>query len=537
MTGSSQRRQPTVGIYCDLGENLGVGHLVRCLALGQELQDAGSHVTLLANFAEVPWAHEQAKQAGLHAVSATSIDELLSTSTREQWIGAVVDSYLATADDLAKLSMPLAVIDDDAQRKLPAGLVVNVGASVSEDDYADWPDSPDLLLGPTYALLRPEIVRARPKSFRNRDWAHRAMRVFVVLGGTDPNGSTQRVSEELLRAAVSHGQAMDVKVVAANPDVRAALADLPTEGGSSITPIAPVNKIAQNLLWADLVVSAAGGTMWELFCVGTPVALFLAADNQLPNYRFATESGMAIGLGDLRDLRSDEIDAGITRALSAPDLNKRGLVAWEFLDGHGARRAASEVLAYFKKHAETSSNPSAGAGVSVVPATSDQSELIWKWRNDPATRAASKNAEEISWDGHQRWYENVLSAPDRHLLIGVKDSEPIGVVRFDLLPAMRGEAPAQAKDRWEISINMAPEARGRGYGIPLLLAGERWLAQHLYSSADRPAAHAELVAEIRPTNQASLMAFRRAGYRPESTPDATNECLTFGKRLAMPHHV
>jgi L-amino acid N-acyltransferase YncA len=69
----------------------------------------------------------------------------------------------------------------------------------------------------------------------------------------------------------------------------------------------------------------------------------------------------------------------------------------------------------------------------------------------------------------------------------------VGTVRFD-----------RAEDGWEVSITVAPEARGRRLALPVLLAAERALdADTVHATAHRD-------------NAASLSLFRRAGYVPVS---------------------
>lgn len=142
------------------------------------------------------------------------------------------------------------------------------------------------------------------------------------------------------------------------------------------------------------------------------------------------------------------------------------------------------------------------SSVIVRKAVEADSELIWKWRNDPDTRAASRTTEEVPWSGHKRWFARALADPNRQLLLGSLQDEPIGVVRFDrLIP------PTQ----WEVSINLAPVSRGRRLSVPLLAAGHVWLAENYGEPL--------VVAYIRETNTASLRTFERAGYVEKAVED------------------
>ena len=145
--------------------------------------------------------------------------------------------------------------------------------------------------------------------------------------------------------------------------------------------------------------------------------------------------------------------------------------------------------------------------MTVRPATGADSRAVWEWRNDPVTRAVSVTTGEVPWAGHSSWFEAVLADPSRHLLVGLCGDEPIGVVRFD----------GSALGAWEVSVNLAPTARGRRLAVPLLLAGRAWLGEH-----ERVESVKALVSE---SNEASLRTFRSAGYVESSTANGWTTLL------------
>jgi len=127
--------------------------------------------------------------------------------------------------------------------------------------------------------------------------------------------------------------------------------------------------------------------------------------------------------------------------------------------------------------------------------------MIFAWRNDPVTRAVSVATEEITWDDHQKWFAIVLADPDRHLLLAQLAEQRMGVVRFDRV----------SDQTWEISLNLAPETRGRGRGVASIKAGHRWLLNN--------EKRAQIIAKVRASNEVSLRAFGKAGYTEESRFD------------------
>jgi RimJ/RimL family protein N-acetyltransferase len=130
------------------------------------------------------------------------------------------------------------------------------------------------------------------------------------------------------------------------------------------------------------------------------------------------------------------------------------------------------------------------------------SERLLAWRNDPVTRAASRNSEVVAIAAHERWLQGVLTAPDRELLVGESSGDPVGQVRFDRLGG----------ERWEISVTVAPHARGRGLGRALVAAGVEWLW------AARPDARV-VEALVREGNERSLRVFEGCGFVPVHSED------------------
>ena len=89
----------------------------------------------------------------------------------------------------------------------------------------------------------------------------------------------------------------------------------------------------------------------------------------------------------------------------------------------------------------------------LLPATPDDAERLFAWRNDPLTRAFSRNRQAVPWPDHLAWLERLFRDADRKLLMVVDSGTPVGMVRFD----RNGAA-------WELSWTIAPEQRGRGLG-------------------------------------------------------------------------
>lgn len=140
--------------------------------------------------------------------------------------------------------------------------------------------------------------------------------------------------------------------------------------------------------------------------------------------------------------------------------------------------------------------------ITLRKAVLEDSRNIWLWRNDPETRANSKNSDPIEWPDHERWFVKVLQDPQCAQYLVCGPDEDLGVVRFD----------STAKQRFEVNINLAPQARGRGIGKAALAEGCR------KTLAERPET-AGIDATVKESNPQSLKLFLSCGFHEVGRAD------------------
>lgn len=92
-------------------------------------------------------------------------------------------------------------------------------------------------------------------------------------------------------------------------------------------------------------------------------------------------------------------------------------------------------------------------------ATHEDARVLFEWRNDPATRAASLSPQPVRWEDHLCWLNAVLEDAGRQLMIAEHDGQAIGTLRAD-----SGDGVT------ELSWTVAPDARGKGLAKPMVQA-------------------------------------------------------------------
>lgn len=337
-----------VGVRCDAGPATGVGHLVRCIALAEELRYRGIDVVFLGDTGGLRWAEQQLASRGFPLRPAPTEPAALAEAVQPAGLRAVIlDGYSldpATGRTLRAAGVSvLAVVDGafGADQDADIYLDQNLGAA----GRSQWPASARVLAGLRYALMR-DVVRSRRPAGPPTARMSPAPHVLAVFGGTDPFRASLLVAPLLL----STDQPLTLTVIAAAPEAVETLQRLALGAGQVLQVRPPVDDLPALVPAADLVISAAGTSMWELCCLGAATGVVCVADNQEEAYRTVVAEGLAAPVGRLADL------SGAAAAETARDVLTRLLVdpaarsalatqGWRHVDGRGRERVADALLA------------------------------------------------------------------------------------------------------------------------------------------------------------------------------------------------
>lgn len=350
MTSLADRR-PTVGVRCDAGPATGVGHLVRCVALAEELVGRGLGVVFLGDLGGLPFAQRQLADRGLPLLPAPVAPEDLADLAGSLGLAAVVlDGYHLDPGCGAALmarGLPVLALSDGgfgAGQRATIHLDQNLGAVRP----AHLPPDTEALSGLAHVLLRDLVRSRRPASAPvTTDTANTQgpASVLAVFGGTDPTAAVLTLAPLVLGT----GEPLHLRAVASTPATVEALQRLRPGPRQTLTVLPPADDLPALAVQADLVVSAAGSSVWELLCLGAPTALVCVSDNQEAGYREVVGRGLVEGLGHVAALRDHEpartaATARLSTLLRDRDararLAARGLAE---VDGRGRERVADAL--------------------------------------------------------------------------------------------------------------------------------------------------------------------------------------------------
>jgi UDP-2,4-diacetamido-2,4,6-trideoxy-beta-L-altropyranose hydrolase len=468
----------TLMIRADATPAMGAGHIMRCIALAKAWKRNKGDV-LFVSAASVPFALQRIRREGFELeqppVEAGSQEDATLARTigearRAQWIA--IDGYHfgeVFLDTVGAKGSKILLIDDVGRRSANADVILNQNLHASATMYPERHSKTSLLLGTRFAMLRQEFVGGYPEQARQIPGL--ATKIFVTLGG----GTQTTALTEILRAVGSLGSEIEVAVVGCDPS------KVPQfERSARISFLGSLEDMSPVMAWADIAISAAGSTCWELCRFGVPSILIDLADNQRLLGRELHSIGIAMHIpGEKAD--ADAIIHALRELI--PDEKRRREMSEKgmaLVDGNGSQRVVAALRA---------------RGMTLRDAHADDARLLWNWANDPAVRAASFSSQAISWDEHCQWMARTLRDEESRIWVVEENGCPLGTIR----------ARKTSEDRAELAITVAPELRGQGSAPWLIRKGvERTVEMWGLS---------ELEALIKPKNTSSIKAFESAGFQ------------------------
>lgn len=313
----------------DASVDIGTGHVMRCLTLANTLKGHGCDCQFICRELK---GHliDQIEEQGFY-VYRLHYDppvEMKTPVAREDyvlpshadWLGVpwqsdaeacrpilevlepdwlIVDHYALDARWEAEVCLPksrLLVIDDLSDREHLADVLLDQNLGRKREDYtALVPEHCLCLIGPEFALLRPEFACWRGLSLARRRQQPNLKRLLISLGGVDKDNVTGQVLEILKKCNLPNECEISVIMGASAPwlrEVKVQVNELPWTSEVAVG----VSDMGRRMAEADLAIGAAGSTSWERCCLGLPTLMVVLADNQREIAEYLEMAGASLTL-------------------------------------------------------------------------------------------------------------------------------------------------------------------------------------------------------------------------------------------------
>jgi UDP-2,4-diacetamido-2,4,6-trideoxy-beta-L-altropyranose hydrolase len=345
-------------LRADGGPHIGMGHVMRCLALAEGLAVEGFESLLVLRGYDVDLSR-------ILTVNTTATEFLTGDMTFEEdsrKTSAFADEFGATVlvSDVChslNLSRP-----NDFRSYLTSlrgyGLTLCLMGNSELDFPADIIISPYYrsnypsicegqgqcyLLGPQYFVFRREFYRVAGNAPFTRQ---NAKRVLISIGGGDRCELTIKIASAL---ALHERQSFSLRFIigpAYPVDTEEKIRELLAGGTGELDIRYGSDDMAKDIVWADLAVLGDGLVKYEAALLGTPCITLARPDSDESMNRDFFRAGSSLHLGDGTKLGEVELGLEILRLSQDANLRKtmmkkgRGVV-----DSAGAKRISEAIRA------------------------------------------------------------------------------------------------------------------------------------------------------------------------------------------------
>ncbi len=340
-----------ISVRADSSIYIGTGHIMRCLALSDALRSRGAKVDFITR--EEPGnLIETIKDYGfeVHALPgniAVEEDAYLAyaylKSLPYSTDHLIVDHYgldIKWESPFRYIVKNIIVLDEPANRSHDCDILLDQQYITRKNRYQNLvPDNCVQLLGPEYAILRPEFFRAR-KNLQEKDG--KVNRLLIFMGGVDSKNITTIVLKaigKLNRSDIKTEVVLGEKNPSRNEIIKLA------ERTFNTTVHVNVKNMADLMSHCDLVIGAGGTNTWERCCLGLPSVVIATAANQIEVVNELSKEGYVVYAGFYENITEQSLLENICPLLENPDRVKElSIMVKELVDGAGADRVADKIF-------------------------------------------------------------------------------------------------------------------------------------------------------------------------------------------------
>ena len=348
----------------DASVQIGTGHVMRCLTLANYLRACGHLCWFM--FRSMPQSLQNLIALAGHDLIILETKSIYDTKSGEKldhayWLNVsqeedaaeavlclqtiqfdciIVDHYALDEEwesRVVKYCRRIMVIDDLADRRHLCNILVDQNVGRKASDYNTLlPIDATRLIGPHYAILRPEFAAYRSESLGRREIDITIKKILITMGGVDQNNYTG----DILKVFKANDYSAELEIIVVMGSEAPWLNEVKKIGSQlnqSVKVLTGVDNMAKLMANCDLSIGAAGSTSWERCCLGLPSLVFILAENQISVANELAKSGACILIENMPHLKKtlDDILLNGDTSSCLPDLISSSSA---LVDGQGTSR-------------------------------------------------------------------------------------------------------------------------------------------------------------------------------------------------------
>lgn len=349
MTGSEAIKViGEVAFFCDGSLSAGLGHVNRCLAIAEALEELGYGSVFVGAFSRS--SKSVVKEAGFlyegisHGEVNLPLDQILEVFTKKSFAAVVIDSYAATASNISmireKITSRLIVVDDTGElESYDCDGVINF--SFLAESRGIVYKGTEAFVGPNYFPARRWLKEVRIN--RSTKSVPKNPSIGMIFAGGGDDGSLTCL---LMGILAEFDFSMEVRIFL-RPDAGKLeeVEKLLSERGLNGRILHGDSLFREALSESDLILCAGGLVKYESAFAGLPAAVLSATDIQREDTKSFESRGMCLSLDGMESVVSTTSFRDCNELLGDPGFRssmiKNGL---NFFPGDSSRRAALAVL-------------------------------------------------------------------------------------------------------------------------------------------------------------------------------------------------
>lgn len=421
--------KPVVYIRADGNSEIGLGHVIRGLALAEMLKDDFDCVFMTRFLTD--YINREARKVCNDVIklpeSEAHFEAFLSFLSGDEIV--VLDNYFYNTDyqkAIKNKGCKLVCIDDIHDKYFVADVVINHAGGLKRELYSNIAYCA-LYTGTEYALLR-NVFLCREKG--NDD------SILISMGGADKDNTILEILKLIEKKnirktcfvvvgdAYTHIDELKEKYEQSYLDIR-------------IQKNLSAEQMAALMLKSQTIICPPSSISYEYLSLrGGEMYLKIIADNQNDLYKFFTENKIAF---DISELFVEDVHT----------INEYINIQQQYFDG----RSGSRIRQIFKRLEQEQR-------LSLRDAEPADIDLYFRWVNDPDARKNAIDQHIISYEEHCNWFKLKIESDDCYLWLLEQDHMTIGQIRFDIT------------DQYAVlSYFLDKDFRGKGLGLTILRLG------------------------------------------------------------------
>lgn len=347
-------------IRADGNAAIGIGHIMRCLSIADAVKERGTEepVFLLADnicYNMVVDRGFAVKVLGTdYRYMQTELEKLSTLLKKEDVI--LVDSYQVSIEyykELGKLCKTVCL--EDMGNTYPVDLLINynIYAKQLRKNYQQGCTPKQVLLGVEYIPLH--------KTFQQNETFHvkdEVTDVMITTGGSDPWFAAGSILEAIWKESIREENNQTYNIGKCNKITFHIVSGPMNQYAAQLKAFCAEKELfivyenVQNMealiKKCDVVISAAGSTIYEVCAIGVPMICFYFAENQRQGAQALAQLTDIVNAGDFAEDK-EQVVSNIIKALhrciherayrELLSVQERALV-----DGKGAVRLAEEII-------------------------------------------------------------------------------------------------------------------------------------------------------------------------------------------------